>query len=122
MVTRETKPKRGKHPLPEDFKPDPSCSRAADEASLTPEERRQWLDQFRDYWRGNGRMMTDWQATARNSIRSHRQRSKTGNSAYAKHTIDNSLNVGLSRFLEGAGGESDRPDLRLIPRLREGGA
>ncbi len=78
-VERGAKRERA-HKLPDDWQPEPfpNATMAAGAVEVWPPgmlERE--LSKFRDYWRGNGKRMVDWQATWRNwVVRADEQRGR----------------------------------------------
>ncbi len=68
---KEEKPEAKKRAskIPDDFMPDASCVRVAQEEGFTNETFNRELASFIDYWKGCGKLKPDWQATFRNWLR-----------------------------------------------------
>ena len=71
-INRQTSVRKRGSRISDDFKPDVSCKQLADELGLTNEQRREGVENFKDYWKGvpgQKGCKLDWQATFRNQIR-----------------------------------------------------
>lgn len=63
---RRSKPSRARTQCPVDLQPDPTTLRTAWELGFTTELRERTVREFVNYWRGEGTLKADWQATLRN--------------------------------------------------------
>lgn len=86
-IQHAREPKRGRR-LPDDFAPDATVEAIARERGLTRRQWTDWLEEFRDYWRGapgQRGVKLDWQATARNGLKAWIGRNLKGNGNGTNH-------------------------------------
>lgn len=114
---RET---RGKRPLPADFVPDHTVEAKARQLGMTKAEWKAAIEETADYWRGCGRMMTDWQAVFRNGIdRWARLNRRGSNGAVQRPTMRDEFAAAIGLIDEKYGtGEAGRgADILKLPGL-----